>query len=125
MALLGVLKMTEFLMLGIRTACSSARTIALVGVLAVSACDNAEVDMSSDERDRQSPGPVAAGSFDESPVDWFRDAKFGMFIHWGVYSHLGGNLDGQRYYGITEWIMRRGEIPAEEYKALAGGFNPV
>jgi alpha-L-fucosidase len=58
-------------------------------------------------------------------VEWFRDAKFGMFIHWGLSSHLGGNWEGQRYYGITEWIMRRGEIPSADYKAKARDFNPV
>ena len=38
-------------------------------------------------------------------VEWFRDAKFGMFLHWGMSSELGGIWDGQKYYGITEWLM--------------------
>ncbi len=58
-------------------------------------------------------------------VEWFRDAKFGMFIHWGMSSELGGIWDGKRYYGITEWLMRRGEIMSDEYKLAAARFNPV
>lgn len=71
------------------------------------------------------PEESVATTSDNTSVEWFRDAKFGMFIHWGVYSHLGGNLNGQRYYGITEWIMRRGEVPSADYKELARDFNPV
>lgn len=58
-------------------------------------------------------------------VSWFEEAKFGMFIHWGVYSQLGGIWEGKRYYGISEWIMRRAEIPVKEYEKLADTFNPV
>lgn len=58
-------------------------------------------------------------------VEWFRDAKFGMFLHWGMSSELGGIWDGQKYYGITEWLMRRGEIMSADYKAAAAQFNPV
>jgi alpha-L-fucosidase len=46
---------------------------------------------------------------------WFRDAKFGMFIHWGVYSVLG---DG-------EWVMNEKKIPVSEYEKLAPKFNPT
>lgn len=58
-------------------------------------------------------------------VEWFRDAKFGMFIHWGMSSELGGIWDGERYYGITEWLMRRGEIMSADYMRAAAKFNPV
>lgn len=58
-------------------------------------------------------------------VEWFRDAKFGMFIHWGMSSELGGIWDGERYYGITEWLMRRGEIMSADYMRAAAEFNPV
>ena len=61
----------------------------------------------------------------EEVTDWFRDAKFGMFIHWGLYSQTGGIWNGDKYYGITEWLMRRGEIPSTEYKTIADQFNPT
>ena len=47
--------------------------------------------------------------------EWFRDAKFGMFIHWGVYSQLGQG----------EWVMQNREIPVGTYEWLASAFNPV
>lgn len=56
---------------------------------------------------------------------WFREAKFGMFIHWGVYSVPAGSHGGQRIGGLGEWIMLRGEIPIRDYRAYAKQFNPV
>ncbi|HZK62806.1 MAG TPA: alpha-L-fucosidase, partial [Puia sp.] len=58
-------------------------------------------------------------------IQWFRDAKFGLFIHWGLYSELGGVYKGKNYYGSGEWIMHQAKIPAAEYAALAKDFNPV
>jgi len=52
--------------------------------------------------------------------EWFQDAKFGLFIHWGVYSVLGGGGD----LGIAEWIMNKKEIPVSQYEMLADFFNP-
>ena len=56
---------------------------------------------------------------------WFRDAKFGLFIHWGLYSVLAGEYKGQKTVHIAEWIMNRLDIPVNEYEKLAGQFNPV
>ncbi len=56
---------------------------------------------------------------------WWREAKFGMFIHWGVYAVPAGTYDGKQIPGIGEWIMNRGKIPRAEYRAFAGQFNPV
>jgi alpha-L-fucosidase len=47
--------------------------------------------------------------------EWFRDAKFGMFIHWGVYSQLGQG----------EWVMENRSIPVDTYEWLASAFDPV
>jgi len=57
----------------------------------------------------------------------FDEGNFGMFIHWGLYSHLGGKWNGQTYYGIGEWIMNRSmaNIPVGEYMEIAGEFNPI
>jgi len=59
--------------------------------------------------------------------EWFTDGKFGMFIHWGPYSVLGGEWKGKRIEqgDIAEWIMQRFEIPVEEYRKIAATFNPV
>ncbi|MCX6874020.1 MAG: alpha-L-fucosidase [Verrucomicrobia bacterium] len=58
-------------------------------------------------------------------MQWWRDANFGMFIHWGVYAQLGGNYKGKDSLGVAEWIMRNLPIPKAEYEAIAKQFNPV
>ena len=58
-------------------------------------------------------------------LDWWRDAKFGLFIHWGLYAIPAGEWKGQRIPGIGEWIMLRARVPVHEYEQLAGRFNPV
>ena len=54
----------------------------------------------------------------------FDDGNFGMFIHWGLFSHLGGKWKDKTYYGIGEWIKSMAEIPANEYMEPAKEFNP-
>jgi alpha-L-fucosidase len=56
---------------------------------------------------------------------WWKDAKYGMFIHWGVYSKLAGLWKGKEVAGIGEWIMKRFEIPVSEYEEAAKNFNPA
>lgn len=55
---------------------------------------------------------------------WFRDAKYGLFIHWGLYAVLGGQYNGVETNNIAEWIMLDMDIPVDEYKNLAKEFNP-
>lgn len=54
---------------------------------------------------------------------WWKDAKFGMFIHWGAYSKAGGEWNGETNYG--EWLQFSAKIPLAEYQAFAQSFNPV
>lgn len=66
----------------------------------------------------------------EETREWFQDAKFGMFIHWGLYSIPAGVWKGKKiheYRGphLAEWIMYAAEIPREEYAQLANQFNPI
>ena len=61
----------------------------------------------------------------DARMKWWREARFGMFIHWGVYSVPAGTYKGKRVPGIGEWIMNRGKIPVAEYKQFARQFNPV
>ncbi|MCW0483247.1 alpha-L-fucosidase [Gaoshiqia sediminis] len=53
--------------------------------------------------------------------EWFQDAKFGLFVHWGVYSVMAGGGD----YGIAEWIMNQKQIPIRQYEKLPSFFNPT
>jgi len=55
---------------------------------------------------------------------WFQSAKFGIFLHWGLYSLAGNTWKGQNYYGSSEWLMNRAKIPAAEYAQLAARFDP-
>jgi alpha-L-fucosidase len=61
----------------------------------------------------------------DGKMEWWREARFGMFIHWGVYAVPAGTHKGQRINRIGEWIMNRGKIPVAEYKEYAKQFNPV
>jgi len=56
---------------------------------------------------------------------WWREAKFGMFIHWGLYAIPAGVWNGVCVPGIGEWIQQRARIPVREYEKLAERFNPV
>jgi len=68
--------------------------------------------------------PETAEQRDER-MQWWREARFGMFIHWGVYSIPAGTYKGKQISGIGEWIMENGDIPVAEYEKYANQFNPV
>ncbi|WP_158972772.1 alpha-L-fucosidase [Paraglaciecola sp. L3A3] len=87
--------------------------------------------------------PLGSGDFHkewltmhESPekqaaLKWFKDARFGMFIHWGLYSGAAGEWKGTRIKkspipgpGVAEWLMFKFQISREEYAELAKAFNP-
>ena len=61
----------------------------------------------------------------EKRLEWWREARFGMFIHWGLYAVPAGEWKGKLIPGIGEWIMNRARIPVREYELLARQFNPV
>jgi len=59
-------------------------------------------------------------------MKWWREARFGMFIHFGVYAQMAGEYKGQQQArGGAEWIMNRMKVPVAEYKGIAKQFNPV
>lgn len=70
-------------------------------------------------------GNQRAEARDDPRLDWWREARFGMFIHWGLYALPAGEWQGQRIPGIAEWIMKHAMIPVAEYERLAARFNPV
>jgi len=79
----------------------------------------------------QEDGPIRRGAQQRQEaradprLDWWRDARFGMFIHWGLYAIPAGQWKGRPIAGIGEWIMLRARIPVKEYEQLATQFNPV
>ena len=57
-------------------------------------------------------------------MQWFIDAEYGLFMHFGLYSILGGEWKGQEVRGYSEWIQGSLGIPREEYSQLVKKFNP-
>lgn len=74
------------------------------------------------------PGALRAAAAVPPPVPdrmaWWRDAKFGMFIHFGLYSEPGGEWNGKAT-GSHEWMRHNAKIPHEDYVRLADAFNPT
>jgi alpha-L-fucosidase len=91
-----------------------ATLLALLGLLTMSCSQNMQ----------SNPTPTKELTKDER-MAWWRDARFGMFIHWGLYAVPAGTYNGKRVDGIGEWIMNNGKIPVKEYEKYAEQFNPI
>src|SRR5262249_17810275 len=61
----------------------------------------------------------------DARMAWWRNARFGMFIHWGLYAVPAGDYKGQQSKEIGEWIMSWANIPRADYEQFAPQFNPV
>ena len=59
----------------------------------------------------------------DARMAWFRDARFGLFIHWGVYAVPAGEWGGKTNYG--EWFLEETKMPVSQYEKFASQFNPV
>lgn len=88
--------------------------IMTIAVLLMSGCSQPPVDyLNESEEDKQ------------ARMEWWDEAKFGMFIHWGLYAVPAGEYKGRRVEGIGEWIMNSLQIPIVGYEQFAPQFNPV
>jgi alpha-L-fucosidase len=85
--------------------------VALLHLLVVVGCSNATAEQAG-------PTPDT-----DQRMKWWREARFGMFIHWGLYAVPAGQWKDKTDHG--EWIMNTAEIPVEQYEKFAGQFNPV
>ncbi len=79
--------------------------------------------MPNNSRPTADPQPEIRNPQSDGRLDWWREARFGMFIHWGLYSTLEGEWNGSK--GHAEWIRTTAQIPVAEYEKLLAGFNPV
>ena len=61
----------------------------------------------------------------DARMGWWRDARFGMFIHWGLYAVPAGVWKDRKSSGYGEWLMWNFKIPVADYKAQASQFNPT
>jgi alpha-L-fucosidase len=90
--------------------------------LLVTACGASLLALASSA---QTPAPRPPDPAREKRLEWFREAKYGLFIHWGLYAIPAGEWQGKRSLGLGEWIMNRSKIPVREYEQLASQFNPI
>ena len=58
-------------------------------------------------------------------IEFFKNAGYGMMMHFGLYSLLGGEYRGRQGAKYAEWIMAHFAIPTKEYEQLASIFNPI
>lgn len=73
----------------------------------------------------QPPGAEVSAESNDARMAWWRDARFGMFVHWGLYAIPAGEWNGAPVAGIGEWILNKGQIPLEDYRPLAARFDPI
>ena len=72
----------------------------------------------------ETAGMARPSAAQDERMAWFREAKYGLFIHWGLYAIPAGYWHGARQPGFGEWIMQHAKIPAADYAALAHEWNP-
>ena len=86
--------------------------------LVVSSCSQTTSELSGFER-------AESVESHDSRMKWWREARFGMFIHWGICSVPAGTYKGERIGGGGEWIMNKAKIHIPEYEQFTKQFNPV
>jgi alpha-L-fucosidase len=72
----------------------------------------------------QTNNPNETKAQKDARMKWWRDARFGMFIHWGLYAVPGGVWKGKETPWIGEWLMNSAKIPVADYVALTKQFDP-
>jgi alpha-L-fucosidase len=104
----------------------SLRAAVVVAVLAASSLGAARPAMAQVPAPTPTPTlPPPNDPARKERLAWFLDAKYGLFIHWGLYAIPAGEWNGKRIPGIGEWIMNRARIPVAQYELLAQQWNPV
>lgn len=76
-------------------------------------------------RPRRLPSPLPAPVSQDAKMAWFREAKYALFVHWGIYAIPGNVWIGRQIRVSSEWVMAHAKIPLIEYAPLARQFNPL
>lgn len=102
-------------------------TIALAWPLILVCLLNGAPSVAVSSPSSPSPDPYATETKEQrdARMRWWRQARFGLFIHWGTISLMEGEHKGKRAGGSQEWAMVELKVPIAEYKAYARRFNPV
>jgi hypothetical protein len=94
--------------------------------------EDANMQNQAKKRDLQAINEARKGWWTESMkshdsrIEWWKEARFGMFVHWGVYSTPGGEWKGKEVSGYSEHLMRKEKIPLPEYREdVVKPFNPA
>jgi hypothetical protein len=96
----------------------------LLPILAIGACIVPRAYREPDARPRDAAGTAPAGSLEhDARMQWWREARFGLFIHWGLYAVPAGEWQGATDHG--EWIRDTAQIPLAEYERFQAQFEPV
>lgn len=94
-------------------------TLGLISAVGCASSGTGPTDILKRPRAATTSAPEA-----DSRLDWWREARFGMFIHWGLYSIPAGEWPGKGT-GHAEWIRDTAQIPVGEYEKLRDRFNPA
>lgn len=100
-------------------------SLSLITVLTYGCCTGGKEKHPSAPKLTQLPPALPAPASEDEKLAWFKEAKFGLFIHWGLYSVPAGDWQGKRVPGIGEWIMHNATIPVKTYEGFAKQFDPV
>jgi alpha-L-fucosidase len=110
------------------------KSVAIGLMLLLAGCAPSGASRQASTPPAPSPAPAAPAppaAIEETPAQrdarmaWWREARFGMFVHWGIYAVPAGRWPGYDSKNIGEWIQRNAKIPVYEYERLAKRFNPV
>lgn len=92
-------------------------------LLLVSACDGKQKNHDSEDAEKLISAQPETKDQRDQRMAWWRDARFGMFIHWGLYAVPAGQWEDEANH--AEWILTTAQIPVREYEKFAKQFNPV
>ncbi len=98
----------------IRLLITSSRACPAINHIGVFASKGAALDLQADTHQQH-----------EQRMEWFREARFGMFIHWGLYSLPAGEWRGKNYPDASEWLIYHAKISPQDWEPLKNSFNPV
>jgi alpha-L-fucosidase len=111
-------------------ACIIFSAVTLITVAQTAGDEDKEMQNKAKQRDQAAINDAVNGWWTASQkthdqrVQWWREAKFGMFIHWGIYSLPGGEWKGKKVSGYAEHLMRKEKILRKDYLEVAHQFNP-